>query len=137
MNGEVVYLSWETPVPGVSHVADDPPNSAHQHPNKETKKREYGRQSGRVVTFPPIKPGTNKDPGTKYHPLSSKLTQLLHHKLMRGYVFTLTICPANLLHRPQQPSHRKQHLRGKKKTRPGGNRQDRENMTIRKQWSVT
>jgi hypothetical protein len=50
MNGEVVYLSWETPGPGVSHEADDPPNSAHQHPNKETTKREYGRQSGRVVT---------------------------------------------------------------------------------------
>jgi hypothetical protein len=51
MNGEVVYLSWDTPGPGVSHGADDPPNSAHQHPNKETRtKREYGRQSGRVVT---------------------------------------------------------------------------------------
>jgi hypothetical protein len=51
MNGEEVYLSWETPGPGVSHVADDPPNSAHRHPNNETRtKREYGRQSGRVVT---------------------------------------------------------------------------------------
>jgi hypothetical protein len=51
MNGEVVYLSWETPGPGVSHVADDPPNCAHRHPNKGTRtKREYGRQSGRVVT---------------------------------------------------------------------------------------
>ena len=47
MNGEGVYLG-----PGVSHVADDPLNSAHRHPNKETTKREYGRQSGRVVTQP-------------------------------------------------------------------------------------
>ena len=44
MNAEVVYLSWDTPAPGVSHVADDPSNSAHRHPNKETRtKREYGR----------------------------------------------------------------------------------------------
>jgi hypothetical protein len=50
MNGEVVW--WDTPGPGVSHVADDPPNSAHRHPNKETRtKREYGRQSGLVVTI--------------------------------------------------------------------------------------
>ena len=37
MNVEEVYLSWETPGPGVSHEADDPPNSAHRHPNKETR----------------------------------------------------------------------------------------------------
>jgi hypothetical protein len=67
MNVEEVYLSWDTPGPGVSHVADDPPNSAHRHPNKETRtKREYGRQSGRVVTvttmepFPPILVGSVK-----------------------------------------------------------------------------
>ena len=36
MNGQVVYLSWDTPGPGVSYVADNPPNSAHRHPNKET-----------------------------------------------------------------------------------------------------
>ena len=53
MNVEEVYLSWETPGPGVSHEADDPLNSAHRHPNKETRtKTEYGRQSGRVVTTP-------------------------------------------------------------------------------------
>lgn len=52
LNVEEVYLSWETPGPGVSHEADDPPNSAHWHPNKETRtKTEYGRQSGRVVTI--------------------------------------------------------------------------------------
>ena len=74
MNVEEVYLSWETTGPGVSHEADDPLNSAHRHPNKETRtKTEYGRQSGRVVTFPPIKPGTNKDPGTTYQPLQSQI----------------------------------------------------------------
>jgi hypothetical protein len=51
MNVEEVYLSWDTPGPGISHVADDPPNSAHRYPNQETRtKREYGRQSGRVIT---------------------------------------------------------------------------------------
>ena len=51
MNVEEGYLSWETPGPGVSHEADDPLNSAHRRPNKETRtKTEYGRQSGRVVT---------------------------------------------------------------------------------------
>ena len=36
----------------VSHVADDPPGSAHRHPNKENKSEEkYSRQSGRVVTL--------------------------------------------------------------------------------------
>ena len=29
MNVEEVYLSWETPDPGVSHEADDPLNSTH------------------------------------------------------------------------------------------------------------
>jgi hypothetical protein len=40
------------PGPGVSYVADDPPGSAHLHPNKEykSKEKEFGRQSGRVVT---------------------------------------------------------------------------------------
>ena len=39
--------------PGVSHFADEPPGSAHHHPNKEnkSKEKEYGRQSGRVVTL--------------------------------------------------------------------------------------
>ena len=45
MNVEEVYLSWDTPGPGVSHVADDPPNSAHRHPNKENMSKERIRQT--------------------------------------------------------------------------------------------
>jgi hypothetical protein len=41
------------PGPGVSHFADDPPGSAHQHPHEENKckEKELGRRSGRVVTI--------------------------------------------------------------------------------------
>ena len=37
----------------VSHFADDPPGSAHRHHIKEnkSKEKEFGRQSGRVVTI--------------------------------------------------------------------------------------
>ena len=36
----------------MSHVTADPPGSAPWHPNKEneSKEKEYGRQSGRVIT---------------------------------------------------------------------------------------
>ena len=64
MNGEVVYLSWETPGPGVSHVADDPPNSAHQHPNKEiTERIRQTEWEGRHI--PPHKTGDQQGPRNK------------------------------------------------------------------------
>ena len=94
------------------------------NPNKETRtKRENTADRVGGSSHPPIKPGTNKDPRTMYQPLRPKLT--------RGYVFTVPPAPINflLLPRPQQPFHRKQLLRGKKKMRPGGNTQERQNMT--------
>ena len=54
LHGESLLNEWGKGVfiPGVSHFADDPPSSAHRHPNKEnkSKEKEFGRQSGRVVT---------------------------------------------------------------------------------------
>ena len=72
MNGEVVYLSWETPGPGVSHVADDPPNSAHQHPNKEiTERIRQTEWEGRHI--PPHKTGDQQGPRNNIQASASQI----------------------------------------------------------------
>jgi hypothetical protein len=60
LHGEILLIEWGIgvfiprthPSPGVSHFADDPPSSTHQPSIKEnkSKEKEFGRQSGRVVT---------------------------------------------------------------------------------------